>query len=122
MSDSFSTFFDAWGMADDAARLEAITAAYTADGTYADPRSPDALQGAEAIAGYVNMFSAGAPGWTAKVVNLSTIGKSHRATVAFGGMVPDGKEMVQLGQYFADMDGDKIARMVGFVGTGAPEE
>jgi hypothetical protein len=55
------------------------------------------------------------------VVNLSTIGTSHRATVAFGGMGPDGKEMVQHGQYFADMESDKIARMVGFVGIGEPE-
>jgi hypothetical protein len=36
-------------------------------------------------------------------------------------MGPDGKEMVQHGQYFADMDSDKIARMVGFVGIGEPE-
>jgi len=121
MSDSITTFFEAWGMSDDAPRAEAIAAAFTADGTYADPRSPEALSGPAAIAGYVNMFSAGAPGWTAKVVNLSTIGNSHRATVAFDGMGPDGKEMVQHGQYFADMDGDKIARMIGFVGTGAPE-
>ncbi len=122
MSDSITTFFDAWGMTDDAERLDAITAVYASDGTYADPRSPETLHGPDAIAGYVNMFSAGAPGWTAKVVNLSTIGTSHRATVAFGGMGPDGKEMVQLGQYFADMDGDKITRLVGFVGIGAPEE
>ena len=121
MSDSITTFFDAWGMSDDAPRAEAIASAFAADGTYADPRSPEMLQGPDAIAGYVNMFSAGAPGWTAKVVNQSTIGKTHRATVAFGGLGPDGKEMVQLGQYFADMDGDKITRMVGFVGTGAPE-
>ena len=122
MSDSITTFFDAWGMADDAPRLEAISSTFTADGTYADPRSPEPLTGPDAIASYVNNFSAGAPGWTAKVVNLSSSGNSHRATVAFGGMGPDGKEMVQHGQYFADMDGEKITRMVGFVGMGAPEE
>lgn len=122
MSDSITTFFDAWGMIDDVPRLEAISAAFKSDGTYADPRSLDALQGPAAITSYVNNFSAGVPGWTAKVVNPSTIGTSHRATVAFGGMGPDGKEMVQHGQYFADMDGDKIARTVGFVGMGAPEE
>ena len=121
MSDSITTFFDAWGMSDDAPRAEAIAASFTANGTYADPRSPEALQGPAAIAGYVNNFSAGAPGWTAKVVNLSSTGDCHRATVAFGGMGPDGKEMVQHGQYFAQMDGDKIASMVGFVGTGAPD-
>jgi len=121
MSASITTFFDAWGMSDDTARLKAISAAFATDGTYADPRSPEALQGADAIAGYVNNFSASAPGWTATVVNHSSTGNSHRATVAFGGMGPDGKEMVQHGQYFADMDGAKITRMVGFVGMGAPE-
>lgn len=121
MSESITTFFDAWGMSDDAVRLNAITAAFTADGSYADPRSPSMLKGPTAIAEYVNMFAANAPGWTAKVVNLSTTADIHRATVAFGGMGPDGKEMVQHGQYFADMDGDKIARLIGFVGMGAPE-
>ncbi len=121
MSDSITTFFDAWGMTDDAPRAEAIAASFTDEGSYADPRSPALLQGTAAIAEYVNMFAANAPGWTAKVVNLSSTGDSHRATVAFGGMGPDGKEMVQYGQYFADMNGDKIARMIGFVGTGAPE-
>lgn len=121
MSESITTFFDAWGMADDAPRAEAIAAAFSKNGTYADPRAPEPLQGPEAIVGYVNMFSAGAPGWTAKVVNLSSTGSSHRATVAFGGVGPDGKEMVQHGQYFADIEGDKISLMVGFVGTGVPE-
>jgi len=50
------------------------------------------------------------------VVAADATGDSHRATVAFGGMGPDGKEMVQHGQYFVDMDGDKITRMVGFPG------
>ena len=118
MSDSMTTFFDAWGMIDDAPRVEAISAAFKSDDKYADPRSPDALRGPAAIASYVCNFSAGAPNWTAKVVNLSTIGTSHRATVATGGMGPDGKEMLQHSQYFADMDGDKITRMVGI---GEPE-
>lgn len=121
MSDSITTFFDAWGMTDDGARADAIASSFAANGSYADPRSPEPLNGPAAIAEYVNMFSANAPGWTAKVVNVSTCAGSHRATIAFGGMGPDGSEMVQHGQYFADMDGDKIARMIGFVGTGAPE-
>jgi len=118
MNDSMTAFFDAWGMIDDAPRVEAISAAFKSDGNYADPRSADALRGPVAIASYVYNFSAGAPNWTAKVVNLSTIGTSHRATVATGGMGPDGKEMLQHSQYFADMDGDKITRMVGI---GEPE-
>ncbi|WP_293450017.1 nuclear transport factor 2 family protein [Planktotalea sp.] len=121
MSECISTFFDAWGMRDDSPRLDTIAAAFASEGNYADPRSPEPLTGAAAIAGYVNNFSAGALGWTASVVNLSSTGTSHRVTVAFGGMGPDGKEMVQHGQYFTDVDGDKITRMVGFVGTGAPE-
>lgn len=118
---AIETFFSAWGMESDDDRLAAISSCYSEQGTYADPRSPDILTGPAAIAGYVNMFSANAPGWTAKVVKSDEIQGCTRATVAFGGMGPDGKEMVQHGQYFADMDGDKIARMVGFVGTGAPE-
>ena len=115
------TFFSAWGMASDADRLAAIESAYSGSGTYADPRSPSVLSGPEAIAEYVNMFSANAPGWSATVVKSDEIAGSIRATVAFGGKGPDGSEMVQHGQYFVDMDGDKITRMVGFVGTGAPE-
>ena len=44
-----------------------------------------------------------------------------RATVAFGGMGPDGKEMIQLGQYFVETESGLISRMVGFVGTGVPD-
>jgi len=44
-----------------------------------------------------------------------------RATVAFGGMGPDGKEMVQLGQYYVETEGNLISRMVGFVGTGGQD-
>ena len=65
MSTLVETFFDAWGMDDDAARAAAIAGVYASEGTYADPRSQDTLTGSEAIAGYVNMFSANAPGWTA---------------------------------------------------------
>ncbi|MEM9580578.1 MAG: nuclear transport factor 2 family protein [Pseudomonadota bacterium] len=121
MSTAIETFFDAWGLSDDAARRSSIEASFAGDGTYADPRSQGVLSGADAIAEYVNMFSANAPGWTAKVVKSDEIAGSVRATVAFGGTGPDGNEMVQHGQYFIDMNGGKIARMVGFVGTGAPE-
>ena len=67
------------------------------------------------------MFSANAPGWAAKVVGTDTTGGMTRATVAFGGKGPDGKDMTQLGQYFVETDGDRISRMVGFVGTGTQE-
>ena len=44
-----------------------------------------------------------------------------RATVAFGGKGPDGDDMVQLGQYYVETEGNLISRMVGFVGTGKQE-
>ena len=118
---AIETFFGAWGMADDAARADAIAGAYARTGTYADPRSPSVLTGPEEIAGYVNMFAANAPGWTARVVKSDTTADHTRVTVAFGGKGPDGAEVVQHGQYFVAMEGEKIAAMTGFVGTGAPE-
>ncbi len=121
MGSAVDTFFSAWGMDNDADRAAAIASVYASEGTYADPRSQDTLTGAEAIAVYVNMFSANAPGWTAEVVKADEVAGVVRATVAFGGMGPDGKEMVQHGQYVVDLEDGKIIRMIGFVGTGAPE-
>ncbi len=118
---AIDTFFDAWGMESDSDRRAAINSVYAPSGTYADPRTPSLLTGPKAIAGYVNMFSANAPGWTAKVVKSDTTEGAFRVTIAFGGIGPDGNEMVQHGQYFVTMDGSKISRMVGFAGTGAPE-
>lgn len=67
------------------------------------------------------MFSANAPGWTAKVELSDTVSGVTRATVAFGGKGADGQDMVQYGQYFVEMEGDLISRMIGFVGTGEME-
>lgn len=108
-------------MNDDAARADAIASVYAIDGTYADPRTPEPMQGPEAITTYVNMFSANAPGWSAKVIKSDEIAGLTRVTVAFGGKGPDGNEMVQHGQYFVEEDAGRISRMTGFVGTGAPE-
>ncbi len=121
MSDPISTFFDAWQLESADARLAKITSAVTANIQYDDPRTPQTLIGTDALTEYVGMFSANAPGWSAKVIDSSTTAGITRANVAFGGKGPDGKEMVQLGQYFIEMDGDLISRMVGFVGTGAQE-
>jgi len=120
MSDAVSTFFDAWQLESADARLKKITSAVTAHIRYDDPRTPQTVIGIDALSEYVGMFSANAPGWTAKVVASSTTAEMTRATVAFGGKGPDGNEMVQLGQYFVETDGDLISRMVGFVGTGEP--
>ena len=118
MSDPISTFFDAWQLESAEARQEKISSAVTTDVQYDDPRTPDTVNGVDALVEYVGMFSTGAPGWSAKVVASDTVAGMTRATVAFGGKGPDGKEMVQLGQYFVEMDGELISRMVGFVGTG----
>ncbi len=121
MSDPISTFFDAWQLESDNERLEKITSAVTANVQYDDPRAPQTVQGIDALNEYVGMFSANAPGWSAKVIGSDSTAGMTRATVAFGGIGPDGNEMVQHGQYFVELDGDLISRMVGFVGTGAPD-
>lgn len=121
MTDSITRFFDAWGMTDETARAQTIMDTYSADGTYADPRAPEVLTGPDAIADYVAMFSANAPGWTARVVKADQTADTIRVTVAFGGRGPDGSDMVQHGQYFVRILEGKIVDMVGFVGTGAPE-
>ena len=118
MSDSVSTFFDAWQLDAADVRLEKITSAVIPNVQYDDPRTPQTVNGIDALNEYVGMFSASAPGWSAKVISNDTTAGMTRATVAFGGMGPDGKEMTQLGQYFVEMDGNLISRMVGFVGTG----
>lgn len=120
MSDSISAFFSAWEIEDPSTRLEEITSAVAKTIQYDDPRTPETLQGIDALSDYVGMFSASAPGWSAKVVKSDIIGGVSRVTVAFSGMGPDGIEKVQLGQYFIEKQGELIARMVGFVGTGEP--
>lgn len=68
------------------------------------------------------MFCVNAPDWTAKVVKSDTISDITRVTIASGGMGPQGKPMVQHGQYFVEMEkkGERelVSRMVGFAGTG----
>ena len=114
MAHSIETFFAAWADGD----AGKVTAAVTEQATYRDPRTPEPLTSAAAMADYVAMFSQHAPGAVAEVVNLSECGPHMRATVAF--KMADG--MVQHGQYFCDMAEDgRISRMVGFVGTGEPE-
>jgi ketosteroid isomerase-like protein len=121
MTTPIDTFFEAWGTADADRRAELVAASVTAQVVYADPQSPEVVTGPDALAAYVAMFSANAPGWTAKVVASDTVAETTRATVAFGGQGPDGQEMVQHGQYFVEFDGDRISRMIGFVGTGQPD-
>lgn len=118
MSDCITTFFEAWQIEEDDLRLARINGSVTESIRYDDPRTPETLNGIEALNNYVAMFSANAPGWSAKVVKSDTIAGVARVTVAFGGMGPDGSQQVQLGQYFVEKEGELISRMVGFVGTG----
>ncbi|WP_108813921.1 molecular chaperone GroEL [Loktanella sp. Alg231-35] len=118
MTDAITTFFDAWGMSDTDARYSAIQKSIAPSATYADPRTDAPLTGPDAIAEYVGMFSAQAPGAVAEVATTQSRDGVTRATIAF--KMPNGME--QLGQYFVEMGQDgQISRMVGFVGTGAPE-
>ena len=120
MTDHIDTFFGAWQIESQEERLEQISRSVASNIEYVDPRTPEPITGIEALSDYVGMFSANAPGWTAKVVVSDTIGGTTRATVAFSGKGPDGTEQTQLGQYFVEGDGELITRMIGFVGIGAP--
>lgn len=118
MSDCITTFFNAWQIAEDEARLAELTSSVTETIQYDDPRTPETVNGIAALNNYVGMFSANAPGWSAKVKKTNTVAGITRVTVAFGGKGPDGSEQVQLGQYFVEQNGELISRMVGFVGAG----
>ena len=118
MADCIRTFFAAWQIEEAEPRIAKISSAVTENIRYDDPRTPETLIGIKALSDYLAMFSASAPGWSAKVVKSDTISGVTRVTVAFGGTGPDGSEQVQLGQYFVEKEGDRISRMVGFVGTG----
>ncbi|MEO9945024.1 nuclear transport factor 2 family protein [Paraglaciecola sp.] len=118
MTDPTVTFFDAWQCTEPEQRLEKIDQSVTDKIKYDDPRTPQTINGKTALNEYVGMFSANAPGWSAKVVGCDTIAGMTRATVAFGGKGPDGKDMIQHGQYFIETEDELISRMVGFAGTG----
>ncbi len=119
MTDCIETFFEAWQLNESEARLAKISSSVTEHIKYDDPRTPETINGIEALSHYVGMFSENAPGWSAKVVKSDVIAGFTRVTVAFAGKGPDGSEQEQLGQYFVEKDGDLVSRMVGFVGTGA---
>lgn len=118
MKDCITTFFDAWQIEDAELRYSKINSSVTETVKYDDPRTPEMVSGIAALNDYVGLFSANAPGWSAKVVKSDTVSGFTRVTVAFSGMGPDGSEQVQLGQYFVEKNGERVSRMVGFVGTG----
>jgi len=119
MADPIATFFDAWQHKEAAVRLDNINQSVTENVRYDDPRTSQTIEGKASLNEYVGMFSANAPGWSATVTSSDTIAGVTRATVAFGGKGPDGKDMIQYGQYFIEIDGGLISRMVGFAGTGS---
>ncbi|MEN8841549.1 MAG: nuclear transport factor 2 family protein [Octadecabacter sp.] len=115
-----TTFFDAWSETDATKRAAMVAKSTTPDATYSDPRSGTRLAGQDAIAEYVGMFSANAPGWTASVVSTDEVNGYAHTVIAFGGMGPDGSEMTQHGTYFSEADDTgKLSMIAGFVGTGA---
>lgn len=112
-----TTFFSAWAIADADERTSAIRNAVADTVVYADPRTEAPIEGSDALADYVGMFSQAAPGATAEVAKSDSIQGQARVTVAF--KMPNG--MVQMGQYFVTPDNGPITAMTGFVGTGEPE-
>ncbi len=117
MSDALGTFFAAWAETDADKRMGMIAEACAEGCIYSDPRSGTRLNSNEAIADYVGMFSANAPGWTARVETSDEVNSYLRAKVAFGGKGPDGSDMVQHGTYFAEAGADgKLTLIAGFVG------
>ncbi|MGH1355752.1 MAG: molecular chaperone GroEL [Thalassovita sp.] len=118
MTDIVEIFFEAWGETDAEARAATLRGTLADAFEYLDPRTAEPVTDAEALIGYVAMYSEYAPGATAGVVHQSQTGGHTRATVEFA--MPDGKK--QHGQYFIEHDADgKLARMIGFVGMGTPE-
>ena len=90
MSDPITTFFDAWQIEEANDRLSKIVSAVAKDIQYDNPRTSETIKGIDALSDYVGMFSANAPGWSAKVVKNDTTGSMTRTTVAFSGIGPDG--------------------------------
>lgn len=118
MSDCIITFFEAWKIEETKTRLAKLNSSVAKTIRYDDPRTPETLNGIAALNNYLGMFSASAPGWSAKVIKTDKVADITRVTVAFSGTGPDGSEQIQLGQYFVEKDGDLLTRMVGFVGIG----
>ena len=114
---SLDTFFSAWG-ADDATRATAISQAFGSSVYYCDPQCPAPVTDAASLDQMVAMFGQYMPGGSAKVMKVDEHHGHARATVAF---LKDDVAMMH-GHYFADMDADeKLARLIGFPGLGAPE-
>ena len=118
MTKSIIDFFSAWTEPDDATRDAQIMGALGDNVSYDDPRTEEPITDKAALCAYVAQFLPMCPPG-AKVEVADPVDERRgmaRATVNFV-MSP---EMIQKGQYFADLDdGGKITRLTGFVGKGA---
>lgn len=117
MTDCIHSLFAAWGDPSPDGRAAKTDAAIGDEFYYADPNTPDPVRGRDAYLAYIAMFAQMMPGASASVANLSEHHGHVRATVDF---LKDGNRMMR-GQYFADVVDGKVARLVGFPGTGEPE-
>jgi len=118
MSQALSDFFAAWAETDADGRGAMIARAIGATIFYADPMTETPITDAGALSDYVGNFAKSAPGALAEVAKAEDRAGVTRATVVF--RMPNGME--QLGQYFAEHDdAGRLTRLIGFVGTGAPE-
>ncbi|MBT8104473.1 MAG: hypothetical protein KJN88_02445, partial [Gammaproteobacteria bacterium] len=68
MTDRIDAFFGAWQLESREERLETITSTVAPSIVYVDPRTPKPITSISALSEYVGMFTAKAPGWSAKVV------------------------------------------------------
>ncbi|MCG7493618.1 nuclear transport factor 2 family protein [Thalassobius sp. Cn5-15] len=118
MTHPLDQFFAAWRK-DDAdaqgsAQRAALSAVLSPNCTYADPNTPAPLVGAEAVIDYVSMFSIQMPGAAARVLTVDTHHGFARATVDF----INNETVLMRGQYFAELEGGTLSRLVGFTGMG----
>lgn len=111
MTDCIHTFFSAWG--DPSAEARTIATEFY----YNDPDAPAPIHGRNDYLTDIQMFGEMAPGTIAKVINISE--KHGHARVAVDFITNENTS--QRGQYFADLNNGKIARIVGFSAMGDPK-
>ena len=116
MTNLLETLFSAWGDPSHDGRAGKTDAAIGGYFYYADPNTPNPVTGRDNYLAYIAMLVEKIPGATARVVAVSEHNGHARATVDF---LKDGQQMMR-GQYFADITGGRITRLIGFTGMGEP--
>lgn len=117
MADCIHTLFSAWGLDDSDGRAAKTDAVIGADFAYTDPSLEGFLTGRDAYLTHIARFGEKMPGASVHIVDVSESNGFARATVD---CLAGGKAMMR-GQYFAEIVNGKVARLVGFTGTGSPE-